>query len=461
MLNIYKKLFSDCNECEIQYCSWKNNHALQDECSGDGDIDLLVSSVQHHSFENLLYQNNFIRVYSSVSEYPFVKHYFAYDESEAKFAHLHVYYKLITGDSPLKNYRFPVEDSMLKCSSVSNGGTREAHPQHQAEIYMLRKYVKSSSVLGLFLLFRERLDYKNELEYIRNKLFILKNNYQVEPLFNFKVEFKKHLSLVDLLKIKFHIRGWHRGVGITEKLFQLNVRILNKLIFKRKKTINGSIISIVGLDGSGKSTAVDMLEKWLAKDFTVKVFHFGRPPITWLTWPIRLSLWFRSIIWKKGPAASLQDTASYSNIGFISRVRYAALAFERSSLMRRAHQFSINGGIAILDRHPSPHVGKMDSPRIIDMSKILGRVESSLYGNMPNADLLFKFNVSVEEAIKRNQKRVKKDKETDNEIRQRFEINNNLVYNARLVCEVDAMQSIDMVHNLLKREIWKFIVSTN
>jgi len=459
MLGIYKIFFNQMCDEGINYCSWKNNHTLERALSGDSDVDLLVSSTQFKKFEKIAFENGFIRVKSSISEYPFVQHYYCYDEHSNKFGHLHVYYKLVTGDSHLKNYRLPVEDKVLNASCIFDFGIREAHPSHQAEMYMLRKYIKSSSLLGLFLLFRESEDYKSEFNYIIGRIAEL-GEKSAPSLFKFDVGFSKPLSFVNLLKIKRYIKVWHRGVGVIERVSQLNTRILNKLFFHRKKIVNGSVIAVVGLDGSGKSSAVEMLSKWLSKEFTIKIFHFGRPPATLLTYPIRIMLWVRRVVFLKNASGSLVDSSN-NKLSLISKIRYLALAYERVVLMRNAHRFSLNGGIAILDRHPSNNIGKMDSQRIPDSNSFFGRLESMLYESMKIADMLLKFNVDVEEAVRRNSSRIKKDKETDEEIRIRFKINDRLQYSSMLEHEIDAMQPKDEVHKQLKVLVWEYIVATN
>ena len=84
-----------------------------------------------------------------------------------------------------------------------------------------------------------------------------------------------------------------------------------------------------------------------------------------------------------------------------------------------------------------------------------------MYESMKIADILLKFNVDVEEAVRRNSSRVKKDKETDDEIRTRFKINDRLQYSSLLEHEIDAMQSKDEVHKQLRVLVWRYIVATN
>ena len=39
MLNNYQRLFPELETQGVKYCSWKNNHLLERESNGDGDID--------------------------------------------------------------------------------------------------------------------------------------------------------------------------------------------------------------------------------------------------------------------------------------------------------------------------------------------------------------------------------------------------------------------------------------
>ena len=166
------------------------------------------------------------------------------------------------------------------------------------------------------------------------------------------------------------------------------------------------------------------------------------------------------IIFLKSASGSLVDS-SHKKLSFISKIRYLSLAFERVVLIRNAHRFSLNGGIAILDRYPSNTIGKMDSQRIIDLNSFFGSVESTLYESMKIADLLLKLNVDEKEALRRNKLRIKNDKETDEEIKIRFKINDRLQYCSMNEYDIDTMQPMDKVHKKLKVLLWEYIVATN
>jgi thymidylate kinase len=145
--------------------------------------------------------------------------------------------------------------------------------------------------------------------------------------------------------------------------------------------------------------------------------------------------------------------------GFVWAVRYIALAYERYRLAHIARDLVVKGKIVICDRYPTNSPGKMDSPRIgPGGSKIVEKMRSyelQLYERVPKADALIFLDVSQEEAIERNRKRIKKDKETDEVIVFRHKENQGLDYRAHQVFFVDANRDYDSVLKKLRSIAWK------
>jgi thymidylate kinase len=244
------------------------------------------------------------------------------------------------------------------------------------------------------------------------------------------------------IRLRFQISSLKRISAFRAFLYRygnMALRIINKLTLKRKKTIlgGGRFIAITGLDGSGKTSIIEHIHSVLSKDFTVKKIHIGRPPATIITLSVRLALTIRKKIKSKKDILSnnQKKNTTLEKTSLLAALRYAALAYERNALARKAYKNACKGEIIISDRYPSVSHGKMDSPRISAKNtsptvKWLARIEQHYYKMMPKPDFLLELYVPVEVAIKRNQERLKEDKETDEEIKERYKDNSNLKYKA-------------------------------
>ena len=333
MLDIYKILFCELSDHDIPICSWKNNHSIGSALSGDGDLDLLVPFHALNRFENVVDAAGFRRVYSYVGDFPYVRHYYACDARSMEFAHIHVYFKLITGDSQLKNHRFPVEEKLFESSVVNAYGIEEPHPRHQVELFEFRKRIKRLSIVGRTLWYKEREDYDREYKYIRSRCVDeFEYSSSPPPLFAVPTRPIYGSTVITSLFVAFIMRSMVRRNPWRSRFEQLSKRALNKLVNRRKKLVQGSVIALVGLDGSGKSTAVSMVEEWLSSEFSVRRFHFGRPPATILTKPLHVLLTLRRIFFRRRRGNKTASVEGHVFQSLVFKLRYLILAIERQRL---------------------------------------------------------------------------------------------------------------------------------
>ena len=71
-------------------------------------------------FEKVLSSLGFLEFFPFVNKFEHVAHFYAF--FEGKIVHLHVYYKIVTGESNTKNYILPLEDLENISKSYSKGG---------------------------------------------------------------------------------------------------------------------------------------------------------------------------------------------------------------------------------------------------------------------------------------------------------------------------------------------------
>ncbi len=479
MLKVYRTLFERLNQ-EIPCVVWKACHDMESALEGKGDIDLLVDLDYQGKFRQLLNDHGFVHAEFDTLKFPFVTHYYGFDEETGKICHLNVYYQLVTGETHLKSYHIPLEKEVINNRFLNSMKVYVCSYRDQALIYSLRHYMKRASLVGFLLWAYERKDYLAEYAYISNGLASLEGRNplpagdKLSSEFNFYnldmgtglSGYRKARKKISAIASFRRMNAWQ---AVWKSLYNLGVRLYYKLFRVKKRVDNGVLLAISGVDGSGKSSMVNELYKWFSRDLDVKVFHLGKPSPALLTYPLRPLLFVYRLLKGKNKAnydeltedSGNNDAVKKKN-GFVWAVRYGTLAYERCRLARIARDLAGKGKIIICDRYPTNSSGKMDSPRIgPGGSKLVEKIrsyEQRLYNRTPEADGLAFLNVSQEEAINRNRARIKKDKETDDEIAFRHRDNQGLDFRAHRVFLVDANRDYDSVLKNLKSIAWDCLI---
>lgn len=476
MLGIYKSLFKQLN-MEVPYVVWKACHALHAALNGHGDIDLLVDLQCRDQFQRHLRDHGFARAWYTSLNFPFVEHYYGYDEETGGMGHLHVYYKMVTGESHVKSYQLPLEKEVIANRFLNSEGVYEAAYSDQAFIYTIRHYMKRSSLFGFLLWAYEHRDYHEEYGYIKGGLESLGESISIDE----KISYEKEVDF-DKIDLGTNVSGyWEarrkkpvfdryrrfgRGKALLMNLYYFVLRLYFRAFRVKKKIETGRVIAVSGVDGSGKSSMVQELQSWFGKNFHIKVMHLGRPSPTIITFPLRPALFIYRLLrgGNENDKSVDNDTPRFSltyNKGFVWAVRYLALAYERFALARRAEKLAGKGAIVVCDRYPTLSPGKMDSPRISSggskLVEWMRQGELYFYKHVPKADALIFLDVSEGVAITRNRGRIKEDKESDEGISRRHQENQGLDYCAKRMFVIDADCDYEIVLQSVKSMAWEFI----
>src|SRR5215213_779723 len=109
MLTLIRELFHTLNTSGIRYCHWKSNMVLAQTLLGQTDVDLLVDRKDGSQFRGILAQLGF-RPADAIDGgfFPAVEHYIALDRESGTLIDIHLYYRVVTGESLTKNYRLPI-----------------------------------------------------------------------------------------------------------------------------------------------------------------------------------------------------------------------------------------------------------------------------------------------------------------------------------------------------------------
>lgn len=429
-LNRLKSLLSELDTQNIAYVSWKNNHQLPSVMSGNGDLDLLVPNDSKDKFIEVCKVKGWIETINPVAKFPHIKHFYRLGENNEIY-HIHVYFKLITGETWLKEFYLPFDIWLLE-NRVWNSNLEVwvANDEAQAYLFLVRHLLKCGSISSRLLYNHEFASYHEEWKVISKNIKLKDIQGPIDitsyikgarcyeeniklPKISSSILFR--LSFLPFLRFKLISLPFRR-------FFSFFHRLINKGILKHKKMLpeRGLILAISGVDGSGKTTMLEEVHEILGKFLTIERFHLGKPQGKFIEF-----IW--RILGNKSKNSSMAGTSNILTPSSKAKAINGAIL----SLLRLGKAWNIvnrsrKGSLMLIDRWPTDEVGKMDGPRVIlgdNISWIVNtckRIEDWSYASMPKADICYFFKVPIEVARQRNKSRVKENKETDEMISARF-----------------------------------------
>lgn len=445
---LVERLVEAFNGAGIVYCHWKSNIDLAQATAGQIDLDLLVERKSWPQALAILPQLGFkAAVVRWGANPPGIGHYYGLDPDTHQLIHVHLFSRVLTGESYVKSHLFPFEAMLLEHGDYA-GRMRVTSKAAELVLFTLRMFVKYGSLLDLVSVGRKSEGLRAEVRWLQEggdlaeALALLRKHCPVveERLFVRCVEtLDSERSLVSRMSLARQVR---RRLKVYAKYtFFRRLLAYGRLLWaeggrrlgtKQKNKVfqaGGAVIAFVGADATGKSTLVTETGRWLGEAFTVKVIHTGKPPSAWLTAPLNLALALagRQRIGRlKSQTASGEANPSRHNFKGVSSLAYAlraiTLAWDRQQLILKSRRLAAEGEIVICDRYPSRVIGAMDSPRLAEaplqggpvaaIYNRLARLEKRLYQRIPPPDIVLKLKVSLETAQKRNRERQEQDGDT-------------------------------------------------
>lgn len=213
------------------------------------------------------------------------------------------------------------------------------------------------------------------------------------------------------------------------------------MAFQTTHQNRAAVIALVGPEATGKSTLALELENWLAATYPVRVVHVGKPPATWLTFPLHALLPIARFFFPGCRTSRLKGyVMSTDQVNMLGvdmptqpeKIRWSTLmnalwnlciAWERRQLLVQSHKAAAQNTFIVCDRYASNRPGALDSARLSietrskgvlsAIYKRLSKLEHYLYQQIPAPDIVLQLNVSFETALQRNRDRIKADKEGD------------------------------------------------
>ena len=303
-LALVSSLFKRLNEAAVAYCHWKSNEHLAAAAAGLTDLDVLIDRSHQLELQRIVQALGFKRFATPpLRAYPAVEDYIGLDQSTGRLAHLHLHYELTLGERYLKGYRLPWEARIL--------ATRRLDPEHNI-------YVADPAIELLLLFVRSALkqrwrdgirrmlsgarasgqtDFERELTWLQARVQeanvlgaahdllgpssssslkrLLAEPMSASALAAFAAACVRRCECTaPMAELQASLLVWARELHWYADA--VNRRYLHRPIpMRRISPRGGTVIVIVGSDGSGKSTLSRTLQSWLGWKLDVMPIYFG------------------------------------------------------------------------------------------------------------------------------------------------------------------------------------------
>jgi len=482
-----QNFIEELNTNGVRYCHWKSNLSLSKSLSGQSDVDLLIHREDAGLFRTILSQLGFRPAANKDGEsFPSIEHHFALDEESGVLVHVHAYFRVITGDSLSKNYRFPIEEMLLQNTRME-GTIPLLAKSAELIVFTLRIMLKHTSLVELVLLARYWKDVKQEISWLLETESIDESLSLVNcwlpsieaDLFSECVAALKapaslfrRISLGLQLRSKLRIYARHSAV----RAWLVGARKFTAMLFRRltrsqKELIpqsGGAVIAFVGPEATGKSTLIAEMSGWLGEHFAIEHIHAGKPKSTLLTSIPNLLVPALRSLFPSSRSTRLEAQYLYepsdkpqTSFPLIFAIRSALLAYDRRSLLSRAYSRAANGMIVLCDRYPSSQSGAPDGPQLSQLATPtdrysirhrLAHIEARLYRQIPPPDLVIYLNAPLEVALLRNATRGKK--EPEDYVRRRHARSSNLEFEKAPIHKINTNQPLDKTVLEVKKALW-------
>ena len=492
----------------VTFCSWKSNPRVELALNGSTDIDLLAERAQPDRIERLLVEQGFKRMVPPAgASYPGIEDWLGFDPASGKLVHIHLHYRILTGLPGIKEFRIPWEKLMLE--------TRVRHsefdhvwitdPNLEIVLLLVRLALKYNKLEAFFA----GISGKDFLASAFEELSLLKETVALKDVERYASELLDASACQMVLKMvsddridrRYLVGPFRRDM---KRVFQRHCRynrsalswrrlgflfnFIKSKVYRRlglrgkKKQINrgGVVITMIGADGSGKSTISKDIAKFLSWKLDAPKFYLGEDGSSLaMQCMVRLR---RFAAWALRPVTGGKDggkakggsgsstRAGNKELGPIGRLfRYLAeteralewilIVRARSRTLTRIVRERTNGAIVITDRFPQAQIaGYYDGPRYGDPDAVRGllprlaaRTEKRFYDRLGavSPDVVLRLNVTAEIALRRKPDHAKES------ILKKVQATPTIFFSGAQHVDIDATRPLDDVVREARSIVWQ------
>ncbi|MEO8317449.1 MAG: hypothetical protein ABI561_03915 [Bradyrhizobium sp.] len=486
---ILMSVLHDFRQKTISYCYWKSSRNIHAVLAGRSDLDLLVARKDQHRCQTILMQRG-LKLFPTVPyrDHPALLNFLGYDELTGQLVHVHLHFRLITGERLLKNYCLPWEDAILaRAIPHPTLPIRILDPTTEAVLLIVRSCFELRRRDPVT--FRHWQTTTRKFARDRRALATQIDSSSVHDLAAALLNRQVANEIVDAIhddkpleaqrSLRRHVKAClapYRTYNMAEERMRATWRAvhwiaggLNKRLlhlprpWSRRAPGGGAVVAIVGLDGSGKSTVVAAIMEWFGSEIDAVPMYFGtgdgRPSL--LLYPFKKIVPLITRVLRTRPKGSSHGSISGHSPGFLYSMLLtiwsAVVALEKRSKLLASRRGADRGLIVLTDRYPQNELLSFnDGPLLVRLAHVprwLRRFEASAYAlarRLP-PDLVIKLQVTARTAEAREPTM------DPSVIRERIESMCGLNFNAKRVVTVNAEAPLAEVIRRTKSEIWDIL----
>ena len=488
-LEVLWVLLDQLNSQHIAYCYWKSSRRLPAVLAGDADLDLLVARSDQHRLQSILLDRGFkqFRNLRALDD-PAVASFIGYDEPSGRLVHVHLHMRLMVGAKLLPNYRLPWEAKILASAQM-----HPRYPVHvldaasEAALLVVRACLELRRLDPVvarhwqasqrkFALDRADLTPRVTRDELRARAFELAGEDCAELMADalhgpasrdrqrgLRRRLRRQLAVYRMYNtVEVGLRGMARTAAYAAGA--LNQHLLHApRTWRRRAPGGGIVVALLGVDGSGKSTAVRAVREWLKPEIDVMPIYFGtgdgRPSLLLL--PFKLLVPAFNALSRSRPKGSSHGTVTARSPGPVYAVGLTiwatVLACEKRLKLKAARRGADRGLVVVADRYPQNQLPSFNDgpllPRLPWTPTWLRRFEMRAYAlaGQLQPELVVKLRASPELIAEREPSM---DRAV---IARRTRQLDELVFPGARVAVLDAAQPAADVARAIKREIWQLL----